>query len=371
MRTDVIPPTDLIRDGRWETETLDTESARTGWWQRWDALNASGSDAHPLLDSRFAEAVERHLADHPVRHVCYRSGGEEIAMALVCRTSPLTWALLQPSQAPLPQLVSRAGLADPDTALERIMTAGSLLPQALNIARYDPRYLALEESGEHPCLDCTRIETTIAVEANDFGRYWASRPKSLKRSIERGFRRLDAESLEARFEKVSTARAISLAVDEYGLLESQGWKEAAGTAVHPQNAQGRFYREVLERFAQRGDGYVYRLWIGQQLAAMRLVIAGNGMAVILKTTYAESLAAFGPGRLLLYHVLRDLIGDPKIKRIEFYTNANRDTLAWATESQDMYAAIRYRSAVAKRAVDRARALRDALNTPIVLRRSAT
>ena len=52
------------------------------------------------------------------------------------------------------------------------------------------------------------------------------------------------------------------------------------------------------------------------------------MAVVLKTTYDESLAGFAPGRLLLYRML-DLVHQPE-KDIEFYTNATPEQIAWST-----------------------------------------
>jgi hypothetical protein len=54
------------------------------------------------------------------------------------------------------------------------------------------------------------------------------------------------------------------------------------------------------------------------------------MTVILKTAYDESIARFAPGRLLLHEVLNHAFQEKRNKRVEFYTNATQDQLAWAT-----------------------------------------
>ena len=65
------------------------------------------------------------------------------------------------------------------------------------------------------------------------------------------------------------------AVDRYGALESRGWKGAQGTAVRHDNEQGRFYDAVMSNFARDGCAHVYELYLGEQLAASRLLVS-NG-----------------------------------------------------------------------------------------------
>lgn len=86
----------------------------------------------------------------------------------------------------------------------------------------------------------------------------------------------------------------------------------------------------MSGFAATGNAMVYELWFGRQLAASRLVISSNEMVVMVKTTYAEELARFAPGRLLLRQVVEHLFTLCPGSVIEFYTNASVDQLAWAT-----------------------------------------
>ena len=97
--------------------------------------------------------------------------------------------------------------------------------------------------------------------------------------------------------------AIVAAVDRYSVLESAGWKGRNGTALHPDNLQGEFFRRVMQRFAHRASARVWELWIDGQLAASRLAIGTPDMLVMLKTTYDEQLARYAPGMLLLRQVI--------------------------------------------------------------------
>lgn len=63
---------------------------------------------------------------------------------------------------------------------------------------------------------------------------------------------------------------IAQAIADYGLLESAGWKAEGGTAIHPDNAQGRFYRAMLENFCRQGRGRVYRYRFDDKVVAVDL-----------------------------------------------------------------------------------------------------
>ena len=131
--------------------------------------------------------------------------------------------------------------------------------------RYDPHYyprLATQDAR----LEIMDYATTMSVGVEDsFEGYWKSRKKKLRDNVSRYFRRVDAERIELRFEVVTEPEKIARATDEYGDLESAGWKGRAGTAVHSANVQGRFYSKVLSNFAVEGNARVFRLFAGDVL----------------------------------------------------------------------------------------------------------
>ena len=174
------------------------------------------------------------------------------------------------------------------------------------------------------------INIDVAGEAAGFDAYWAQRSKKLSQNIRRYAHRLEKDGGGRQLLRLTEAAQMGAAVARYGELESSGWKGREGTAIRIDNAQGEFYREVLERFAASGQGAVYECWFGDRLAASRLVIGSPAMLVMLKTSYDESLSEFAPGRLLLFDLIRQTFAEGGCRTIEFYTNATPDQLAWAT-----------------------------------------
>ena len=168
-----------------------------------------------------------------------------------------------------------------------------------------------------------------------FESYWQARPKGLRKHLRKYLKSVSDLDRPIAFRLWESPSEVVAGLKRYGDLEVRGWKGASGTAVHADNAQGRFYAEVLEDFARSGHAYVYELYFGDRLAASRLCIASDDMLVILKTTYDETLARFAPGRLLLYELLQSEFQRTRHQVIEFYTNASNATLAWASESRNV------------------------------------
>jgi hypothetical protein len=63
------------------------------------------------------------------------------------------------------------------------------------------------------------------------------------------------------------------------------------------------------------------------------MIISDSMAIILKTTFDEAFRKYAPGRLLLRHVIETMCHSHPDKTLEFYTDANPDQLAWATNQR--------------------------------------
>ena len=72
--------------------------------------------------------------------------------------------------------------------------------------------------------------------------------------------------------------------------------------------------------------------ISMILVAMQLCIASPNMLILLKTTYNESQSSF-PRRLLLYLLLEEQFATKRVKKVEFYNNADSNELVWATHDR--------------------------------------
>jgi hypothetical protein len=126
------------------------------------------------------------------------------------------------------------------------------------------------------------------------------------------------------------------AVREFGQLESKGWKGQEGTAIEEGNPQGRFYREVLEAFCAAGEGMIYQLLLDGKVVASDLCLARNGMLVVLKTAYDETIEKVSPALLMRQDILERLFEEKKIQVVEFYGKVLDWHLKWTDQVRGMY-----------------------------------
>jgi len=181
----------------------------------------------------------------------------------------------------------------------------------------------------------------IAVDGN-FDGYWSNRGKNLRHNLKRQQNRIAKEGITAEFDVLETATDVVAAVEDYGRLESTGWKSGVGTAVSSDNAQGRFYRDILERFAQRGQAVVFRYRINGKVAAMDLCIVQYGVLVILKTAYDENHAPLSPASLMREQAFRWIFSRGDIQSIEFYGRLMDWHTKWADEIRTLHHVNLYR-----------------------------
>ncbi len=291
----------------------------------WDRLNGELYGSHPYFDSRFVGPLLKHFASGNELLCLYRERGVVRGALILQPHGAGRWATFRPAQAQItPILVADAGL------LKKLLEALPGFAWAIEFQAVDPRYA--------PAFSSTRAATVVFPHANTIGiasgigfePYWNQRSKKLRSNIRRYADRLAREGGSADISCLVSHEAMLDGVRRFGDLESAGWKAAAGTAVSIDNAQGRFYAEVLSSFAETGQARICELVFCEQLAASRLILGNEQMQVMLKTTYDEALARFAPGRLLLHRLLERQLTEHPERTIEFYTNATRDQAEWAT-----------------------------------------
>jgi hypothetical protein len=319
------------------------------WWHSWDDLNVAHCGSHPLLSSRFIRILVKYLGDQSLQGAKLCDGARVMSQTLVRKTGFGRWEVFTPSQAPISPIVFvRGDTSAPAASLLQLL---GTLPGArllMTVPTEDAPY-SVFGGAEFPLHKREPLGVTMNVtDPSGFESYWDSRSRDLKKNIRRYLGRVEQEHDGIDFRCVHTSSEIEAAVHRFGLLESSGWKAAEGTALHPGNEQGRLYAEILREFSLTNSARCYELYIGGQLASSRLLISGPSMHVILKTTFREEMKHLAVGRLNLYFVLRDLIGDSEGRTVEFYTRANADTLAWATQSRPMCAVSIYRNSLVSR-----------------------
>jgi hypothetical protein len=304
---------------------------------RWSELHAR-CQASPMLAVEFVQPLLAAFADGSEWLACCEDGDVTVAMALVAPAGRASWASFQPAQAPIGLWLQQPGIAM-GTLLAALLPALPGMPLVFGLTQMDPDLLARQQGLR--TLDY--IATARITLAGSFDDYWAARGKNLRNNLKKQRTRLDKEGVALRLQVSRDACDVAEAVADYGRLESAGWKAGGGTAVGADNAQGQFYRAMLEGFCRRGAGSIYRYWFNEQLVAMDLCIEDDKQIIVLKTTYDESVPAnLSPTLLMREEAVRQLFDEQRFERLEFYGKVMEWHTRWTDEVRTLYHVNHYR-----------------------------
>jgi CelD/BcsL family acetyltransferase involved in cellulose biosynthesis len=323
---------------------LNWEIAPVSWMHRyeacWEQLHRAGWPA-PVLAYDFAAALLHGFARGDETLVIARAEDQPVAMGVLERRSRFAWSTFQPSQAPI-----GLWLHDPAwdigvvlRSLLRVLAGPALV---VGLTQQDPlRAPRPQHALALSTLDY--IQTGSVLVNRPFEAYWDERDKKVRYEMKRRHARLAEQGLEPRLETLRDASAVPELVAAFGELESAGWKAGLGTAVHAGNVQGAFYRDLLVRFCRRGAARMYRYVADGHVLAMQLCIEHDGTLAFLKTTYDERLRACAPGVLMKAEIFRELFGEGRVRRIEFYGSIKEWQLKWIDALRTQYHVNAYRS----------------------------
>lgn len=296
----------------------------------WDALNAATGD-HILLGSHFLQPLLQTLAGRKV-WLARETSASSPAAALLVRQHLGIWSTWQPAQLPLgPVLLADGARAEAQLdALLRALPGPSLL---LGVTQQDPAYSRLPlDSASRQFERMDYIPTGRVRLAGDFEAYWRERPDDLRQSVARRRRRLAREGVQVQVRRLDQPGQMAAAMDDFSRMEQSGWKGAAGTSVGLDDAQGRFYRQLLVSLAERGEAAVYQLMFDERPVASQVCIGRGRMWVSLKIAYDEAFRRDAPGYLLQEQIIRALHQQPGVDLLEFYGRATEGwTRKWTND----------------------------------------
>lgn len=330
------------------TWTIYAISKLADFASQWDAL-ARSRPGTPFLETAFLHPLIDTFGSGNERLCLYHANGQLRAAAIVKRERKGMWQTFQPSQLPLGAWIS-------DGSVDMVSACNELAPQlpgltlGIGITQLDPRIQVRPENGPKTRTQ-DYIQTAWVDVEGSFAAYWEARGKNLKQNTRKQRNKLQAEGTGTSLECITAADDVAKAIEDYGLLESAGWKTADGTAVHPDNAQGQFYRNMLANFCHLGRGRIYRYWFGEKVVAMDLCIHDHTAIVILKTTYDESYKSVSPSTLMRQSEFQQLFEEQKFKRIEFFGKVMEWHTRWTENARALYHASIYRHAVVVRLLD--------------------
>ncbi len=327
----------------------------------WNALN-DATFRSPVLHADFVEPLVKHFGrgDERVAMLVRDDGTTDCAL-VATRLNPVVADSFTPSQAAIGLWLQRDGAAGlpPAPVMARLAAAMGPVAAMVGLHQIDPEHVARVDRDDVMTGDY--IRTARVTVAGTFDDYWARRGKNLRSNMKKQRNKLDADGVALRFDCLVEPSRVAAAIADYGRLESAGWKAEGGTAVSVDNDQGRFYREVFERFAARGAARIHRCFYGDMLAAMDLCVVHAGTMVILKTAFDESIKGTSPAFLMRHDYLPAVFDERRYERIEFYGRVMDWHTKWTDEVRTLYDATVYRWPLVARldAIRRARRTRGA------------
>lgn len=306
---------------------------------RWDSL-VRKRPGTPFLESAFLQPLLAVFGSGRECLCLLEDNGRLLAAAIMQRGRKAIWQTFQPSQLPLGAWITNGDI-------DLIEAAGSLLAQlpgpslALGASQVDPRLQPRPDDGARLRTQDYIATAWVDVDGS-FDDYWEARGKNLKQNTRKQRNKLQAEGVDTRIECIIDPEQVAEAIADYGKLESAGWKGADGTAIAPDNAQGHFYRVMLENYCSQGRGRIYRYWFGDKVVAMDLCIHDDTVLVILKTAYDESYKSVSPSTLMRQDQFQQLFIERKFQRIEFFGKVMEWHTRWTSQSRTIYHATAYR-----------------------------
>ena len=281
----------------------------------WDRLNRESANM-PFLD---CEAIRYACRDfgRGTEHVAVcRDAGDVVAASVVTPVRRGVWQTFQPSQVALGIWLQRRDL-DLGALIRTLRQRLPGFRAMLGVTRLDPDFYA-RPPNTNVLETVDYIETARVTIQSSFDEYWRARGSNLRQNLKKQRNRLARENVAVRLERIEDPDRIGGAVDEYGDLESAGWKGAEGSALHSCNEQGRFFRDAMRYHAEKGEGCVYRYFLSDRLVAADLCVHRDGVMTILKTAFDSTEKSLSPSLLMKEHVFQELFSDGKTQRIEFY-----------------------------------------------------
>jgi CelD/BcsL family acetyltransferase involved in cellulose biosynthesis len=305
----------------------------------WDRLNSARADL-PFMTAAAVSSALQVFGTGAEKLLIARDKGSVVAMLIVTPIGQFQWRTFQPSQLPLGVWVAAKHLTTTDIA--RSVIRGPLrFCLGFSMTQVDP-LLAPRESDQIDTKHIDYIDTGWIDIIGTFDDYWAARGKNLRQNMRKQRNKLATEGIHIHMRALTAPADMEGAVARYGVLESSGWKATEGTAIHPDNSQGKFYIQLLKNAAKSGGAIVYEYFFNEKTVALNLCIQRAETLVILKTTYDESIKNFSPAFLLSQDTTELAFDQGIIKRIEYYGRMMEWHTRWTDNKRILYHLTCYR-----------------------------
>lgn len=303
------------------------------WSDQWALLNRQAGNSQ-LLSVPFVQPLITCFAPDDAKLAVCQSDKSIVAMAIITPEKSAGWMSFQPSQAPIGLWLQTIEIST-EHLIQSLLPKLPGLTWVFSLTQQDPELLP-RPTDSNGLTSMDYIETACLETQGNFDEYFSQRSKNHRQNLRRQRNRLEREGITTRLETIDDPSQVTNCIKDYGHLESSGWKNQLDTAIHIDNAQGRFYTSMFEIFMTEGKAKIYRYWYNDDLVAMDLAIHDGSTMVILKTTYDESIKTSSPGVLMHQEIFKALFESEDIRKVEFYGKLMDWHKKWTTDIRTMY-----------------------------------
>ena len=316
--------------------------------QAWDELNGQSQNL-AILNADFVEPLIEEFFDGDELLALGETDGKLQMAGFFRKTGAFQWATVMPSQAPVALWLSEQHKFN-TPAIKALASCLPGLVISIDYLQVDTRDMLLSPAGDFELS--AYITTGNRPVPPDFDDYFKSLGKNLRQNynkvINRAAKAGDTLGIKCMSEPTDIAEAVRI----YGEIESQGWKAQHGTAVAPDNDQGRYYTNMLSRLAAKNQACCWYYLINEKIVAVDLCVSQNGNLIILKTTYNEAFSKQSPALQLKIEMLKyyaQRCGE--ISNIEFYGRVMEWHTRLDSTTRELQHVTWYKNALVRRGIN--------------------
>jgi hypothetical protein len=303
---------------KWTTHSISTlsqTSTLSAYTDDWDTLNEQSFD-QAILSGDFVGHCLKHFARGDELLVRGEDSQGVFAIGVFHKIKFGHWCTVQPSQAPLGLWLTRNN----KLTHEICQGLASILPGVvvmIDLLQQDSQYIDTEV--DLPLIKHFYIDTGRLTIAKNYEAYFSGLSKNLRQNINKVHNRAEKQGNRLTTKRITGVQSIAQVLRYFGEFESSGWKGKSGTAVNINNQQGRFYRDLLQHFAEHQCAECWYYCFNEQVVAVDLCIVRGRTLTILKTAYNEAFKKLSPALNLKLEIARfHGANDSKVTQIEFF-----------------------------------------------------
>ncbi|MDF2177304.1 GNAT family N-acetyltransferase [Aliiglaciecola sp. CAU 1673] len=162
---------------------------------------------------------------------------------------------------------------------------------------------------------------------SSFHQYMKGRPSRLKNTVKRKHKKLDSQG-DWHLEVFTDIQSLERVLPIYHRVYNHSWKR---TEPYPEFIDG-----LAHLGAQRDWLRLGMLSINGNPVAVQFWLVAKGTAFIYKLAYDSAYAQYSPGTLLTHHLMRYVIEQDKVSKIDFLTGGESFKLDWMTSYRNLY-----------------------------------